>query len=402
MNDDEKKLLNYAKKNKEGFTVTLKDGKLIPVKPSARKRYVVADRTMILYNPDREKLEILGKVKQGRTYGGWYDTDSRRYMIETNTIVSNREKAIRLGKYRRQKAIFDLKRMNEIRLQYPEGTTVTGFNPRRVHRVVIKKGNRYYNKITGKYTTKSTANKLNKYFRIHPDGTLYEAHSQPRYKQHEKWEKQSNKIVDLYKKSIQAVKTKDRFGNDVYYSPLLKKRITKEQMSEAMKYDYMDGQFHISLYRMTADKGRVYHILRTNINRTFNIDDIDDFYRFQTRFKKTWIPEAMRLTRQIAVKYPLHAHQVMYIAFEHEYYLTNYRQKETGAITVMQNRLPHRDINQMPSEIDRAFTMYAKLISEYSILTLRVVNIYIYSFATPENRVMSEHRLGIFKRNGKK
>lgn len=402
MNENEKKLLAYAKKNKAGFTVTLRNGKLIPIKPSQTNRYVVANRTIILYNPSTKSTEVFGKIQNNRTYGGWYDKDTGKYFIETNSLYSNQNQAVRVGKLRRQKAIFDLKRMNEIRLQYPEGSYVAGINPRRVHRVVVKKGNRYYNKITNQYTTKATANKLNRYFRRHPEGTLYEAHSQPRYKRHEKWEKQSNKIVDLYKKSIQVVKTKDRFGNDVYYSPILKKRITKEQMKEAVKYDFVIGQFHVSLYRMTVDKGRVYHILKTKINRTFNIDDIEDFYVFERNFKKNWLPEAMRLTRQIAVKYPLHAHQVMYIAFNHEYYLTNYRQKESGAITVMQNRQPHRDINQMPSEIDRAFKMYAKLISEYSILTLKDVNVYIYSFATEGTRVISESRLGVFKRNGKK
>jgi hypothetical protein len=173
-------------------------------------------------------------------------------------------------------------------------------------------------------------------------------------------------------------------------------------MKEAMKYDFFVGQIHVSLYRMTADKGRVYHILKTDINRTFNIDDIDYFYKFIAKFKKTWLPEAMKLTRQIAVKYPLHAHQVMYVAFNHEYYLTNYRQSESGAIVVMQNRQPHRDINQMPSEIDRAFKMYSKLISEYSIVTIKDVIIYIYSFTTEKTKALSENRLGVFKRNGKK
>jgi hypothetical protein len=271
-----------------------------------------------------------------------------------------------------------------------------------IRAVVVKRKGKYYNTLTGKYTTEKTAKKLNRYFKEHPKGTLYEAHSQPTYKKHEKWEKQSNKIVDLYKKSIQAVETKDRFGNDVYFSPIMKKRITKAQMKEMEKYDFIEGQFHVSLYRMTADKGRVYHIIKSNIHRTFNIDDIEDFYQFQKRFKKLWLPEAMKLTQYIARHYPLHKHQVMYVAFNHEYYLTNYRQKESGAITVMKGRQPHRDINQMPSEIDNAFRMYAKLISEYSILTLKDVNIYIYSFATGETRVMSENRLGVFKRNGKK
>src|SRR5690606_25387602 len=100
--------------------------------------------------------------------------------------------------------------------------------------------------------------------------------------------------------------------------------------------------------------------------------------RFVKRFQKTWTPEAMRLTRQIAVNHPLHKHQVMYVAFNHEYYLTNYRQRQDGAVTVMQQRQPHRDTNQMPGEIARAFKMYASLISEYSIVTIKEVFIYIY------------------------
>jgi len=398
MNDNEKKLIQYARKNKEGFTVTLKNGKLIPIKPSNKSRYVVADKTVIIYTPKNKSSKVFGKIEPNRTYGGWYDKDSKKYLIETNNLYSNESTAKRIGKMRRQKAIFDLKKMNEIRLAYAKNQRITGIRVNQKLDIVTKRKGKYYNQLTGKYTTKSTADKINRYFRKHPDGTLYEAHSQPKYKKHEKWEKQSNKIVDLYKKEIQVIKTKDRFGNDVYYSPILKKRITKAQLKQARKYDFVDGQFKISLYRMTADKGRVYHILKTHIGRTF--EEQEDIDRLEKKFTRDWTPEAMRLVRYIARKYPLHNSQVMYVAFNHEFYLVNFGHSEQGAVTVMKSRQPHRHLDQFPGEIHRAFMTYRALLNTYRVITVKDVSIYIYSFPTDETYALSENRLGVFNRNG--
>jgi hypothetical protein len=397
---NEKDLIKYAKKNKEGFTVKLKNGKLIPIKPSSKNRYVVANRTLILYDPNTKTIKKFGKIASNKTYGGWYDKSSGKYFIETNNLYSNLKQAQRVGKLRRQKAIFDLKKMNEVALQYPKGVKVTGINPKRIRNVVIKKGKRYYNKITKKYTTEASAKRLNKFFKEHPDATLYEAYSQPKYKQKEKWERQSSKILKLYKKTIQVVKTKDRFGNDVFYSPILKKTVTKEQMKQAIKYDYNIGRFKISLFRLTADRGRVYHIIKYPIHRIFSIDEPEAFELFKVDFMRKVVPQMMSITTSIAKKHPLHKYQLMYVVFNHEYYLTNYNQKESGAVTVMKNRRPTVDMKDMPGEIARALKLYSSLISEYSVVNIKDVFIYIYSFSDDRTKALSEERLGVFKRNG--
>jgi hypothetical protein len=395
----ENEVIKYAKKNKEGFTALYKDGKMIPVKGNQKERYSVADKTAIIYIPKEKNVRYYSPIKNNTYVGGWYDKDTGKYLIENIDLYSNRQRALNVARKRKQKAIFDLIKMNEIKLQYRERVTGIRLKPTSKDVVIIKKG-KYFNRLTGKYTTEDTANRLNRFFRKNPNATLYEAHSQPFYKQKEKWEKQSGKIVDLYKRRTQVIKTKDRFGNDVYYSPILKKRVTKKQMKAIQKYDFMVGEFHVSLYRMTVDKGRIYHTIKSHIGRTF--EEQEDIDRLEKRFSRSWIPEAMKIVREVAKKYPLHGSQVMYVAFSHEFYLVNYGHNEQGAVTVMKSRQPHRHLDQFPGEIHRAFNTYRALLNTYRIITVKDVAIYIYSFPTEETRAISENRLGVFKRNGVK
>ncbi len=49
-------------------------------------------------------------------FGGWYDCESGKYYFDATIIVSDKDKAIELGRLNNQLAIFDLANLEEIRL----------------------------------------------------------------------------------------------------------------------------------------------------------------------------------------------------------------------------------------------------------------------------------------------
>lgn len=62
---------------------------------------------------------VLNAVNSGRAnaIGGWYDDQTGLYYYDATMVVSDIETAIRLGIENDQLAVFDLNRMEEIRLQ---------------------------------------------------------------------------------------------------------------------------------------------------------------------------------------------------------------------------------------------------------------------------------------------
>jgi hypothetical protein len=64
-----------------------------------------------------EKLQALDDLN-GRTlaFGGWYDSESGFYYYDATVIFENRAEAIEAGRANEQIAIFDLGKLEEIRL----------------------------------------------------------------------------------------------------------------------------------------------------------------------------------------------------------------------------------------------------------------------------------------------
>jgi hypothetical protein len=52
----------------------------------------------------------------GAHLGGWYDKQTRRYVLDISKVEKNRQKAMQLGKKHKQDAIWDLLKGQEIRL----------------------------------------------------------------------------------------------------------------------------------------------------------------------------------------------------------------------------------------------------------------------------------------------
>lgn len=477
--DETHKLINFAKKNKEGFTVRLVKGKIVPVKGTMQARYSVAGDTSIVYVPKEKNIQIYSTPKKDGYYGGWFDKETGKYLIEHVNLYSNQKHALTVAKKRKQKAIFDLLEMNEIKVRYAKPVHITGMRiktvskkkmgdyvavhgklpknelPKRfknipkkdilirggltkkrrkevlshekeeiplmdkgmpykkAHRkadrilkqrkrgpVVIQKGRRYLNRLTGKYVSESTAMRLNKYFKKHPGGTLYEAQRRPIYKKKVDWGKQPKYIQNLYKKrKTQVVKTKDVHGKDVYFSPGMGKRVNKQIVQKAMKLNFTEGIFNVQLFRMSTNKQKVFHLIKTNIG--FTLKEDDDLDRLEKKLTVDWLEQAMEITYRIAKKYPIAKRMIMHVSFNHDIFKTNVSSKDNGAVTIMEGFDPLRHIDMLPSELKRAFRIYHVLLQMYNVIMVKNVTIFIYSNRpTQETKMVAENRLGILNRNG--
>lgn len=395
--DNIKKLLAHARKNKEGFTVKVEKGKLIPVSGTKNERYSVAGDTSIVYSPKSKKLKVISPPKADGFYGGWYDKKNKRYLIEHVNLYPSRKKALLIGKRRKQIAIFDLVKMHEIPVQYASGMKVTGITERRT--VVVRKGKRYLNTLTGKYVNERTANQLNRYFEKHPHGTLYEAQRRPVYDSKKLWIDQPEAIRKMYKKKkVLVVKTKDIHGKDVYISPSSGKRVSNRLVEQTKKLDYVDGIFNIKLYRVSSNRQTVYHIAKTFIGHT--IKETDDITALYQEMDERWLHPAMRLIPELARKHPIAKNMFVVCSFNHDVYVTTVRAKDTGCVNFFYKYLV-TDINMLPDELRKAMDTYRMLLMKYNVLVIKDVTIYIHSNNPSEKAIMlSKHRLGVLNRNG--
>jgi hypothetical protein len=131
-------LINYANKNKDGFTIQLKEGlfnfiDIVPVIPDGNHRYVFAFKELIVIQNFYEKTEreinnpkILKTIKQcyvihpglfeklkNISYdnifiGGYYSERDNNYYIEFIKLHASRVNAICEGKKLNQYSIYDL------------------------------------------------------------------------------------------------------------------------------------------------------------------------------------------------------------------------------------------------------------------------------------------------------
>jgi len=106
------KLLEYADKNPDGFTVKVADGKLTPVTNTEYGRYAVSTTHITSASQVRENFYNW----YNGFAGGWYDKKDDEYCIDKTLIVDDKKRAFQIGRTYGQKYIFDLKKMIEIKI----------------------------------------------------------------------------------------------------------------------------------------------------------------------------------------------------------------------------------------------------------------------------------------------
>ena len=106
-------LTTIAALNPEGYTIDAKT-----MQPVTRGFAVAVADTQNSFGPEglAKVVEYVSQHANVNAFGGWYDSESGMYYYDATIIVDDLQKAIDLGRANKQLAIFDLTRLEEIRL----------------------------------------------------------------------------------------------------------------------------------------------------------------------------------------------------------------------------------------------------------------------------------------------
>lgn len=106
-------LTSIAELNPEGFTIDAQT-----LQPVTRGFAVAVADTQNSFGPEglAKVVEYVSQHKRVNAFGGWYDSESGLYYYDATIIVDDLQKAIDFARANKQLAIFDLARLEEIRL----------------------------------------------------------------------------------------------------------------------------------------------------------------------------------------------------------------------------------------------------------------------------------------------
>jgi hypothetical protein len=137
---------------------------------------------------------------------------------------------------------------------------------------VIKKNNKWYNKLTKRYVSEAYAKRINNYFKKNPDGTLLQATGHGKYDVKTPLYRHSKKMNKMLRGTgTQLIKTVNKKGKTVYFSPVHKQTLDLRDMKKLKKLDYKicSKNAFVELYRLTRDRNSIYHIITWKPNLSF-------------------------------------------------------------------------------------------------------------------------------------
>lgn len=385
------KLKEHAKKNPSGFTVEIVKGELKSVKHSPSKRYVISETN---YDTSKKQKAGFKGVKSGIA-GGWYDKKSKRYYIDKNVIVGKESHALRLAVKHKQKAVFDLKELKEIRT--PTATK---------NKVVVRVNKKFFNTITGKYVSKSTAKRYNSYFKRNPDGSLVRAYGEYKYKKYyidPKTGKKEKAMIKhqkdwarkLWRQQDQLITTKDIKGKAIEYSPFADRILTPRESKIIRRLDYsvLDGKIWIHLHRLTKDGMSVYHIIKYRPQK--EIKNELDFDGYVNYVISTVIPVLRRELNKIKKYHKIDNTNQIYGQFDVCLYSdTDYipTGKTFGRFDFNQEGIT-RTLDEMIGLFDYYFRKFINY--NYHYIVFNEISIYIRAWSTPRNIKFAQYRYGV-------
>lgn len=102
-----------ATANKEGFTVDA-----ATLQPVTNGFSVAVAETQNSFNFEglANVIKYVCNHPEINAFGGWYNSENGKYYFDAVCIVDDKQKAIELGRYNKQLAIFDLNNLEEIKL----------------------------------------------------------------------------------------------------------------------------------------------------------------------------------------------------------------------------------------------------------------------------------------------
>lgn len=383
------KLLNYAKRNPDGFSIHIENGNIRLIHPTKKNRYVVS----------RTNNNTIKKIKQSFRNdkytgyaGGWYDKKSDKYYIDKNIVTGDKEKAIKYAFKHNQLAIFDLRESKEIRVKKFKKTF------KKLKLPVIKKEGKWYNKLTKKYVTEKYAKRINNFFKKNPESTLHEATGHGKYDRSISLSEHSIEVQKLaYGIGSQVIRTKDRKGKKVFYSPIYDKILEKSEIDMLKYLDYRicNKKAFVELYRLTRDKVNIYHIVTLNVNKRLPSALAVDF----------WMPEIYSeyncITKELKKIYKKYKFSKMTSMYAHIscYFVSKFdtwKKGKTFGFVIPNNK----GFRIMKENFDDILDFYKnKLeIDAYHDIIVEKISFYIYDYysdASDRARRIASYRIGV-------
>ena len=399
-----KKLLEYAKRNPDGFTIKIVKGKIRSINPNKLNRYVVG----ITNNDTKSKIkQSFRNNDYTGTAGGWFDKKSGKYYINKNKIFPDNEtgkqKAIKLGKQKDQLEIFDWHEFNTIKLQKKHGEyrakqKLLKSKRSKIKLPIIRKNKKWFNTITNRYVTETYAKRINSYCMKHPEKTLYESTGHGKYDKDKSLTEHSKQIRKMaFGKGTQLVKTKTLEGKTVYFSPFLKETASDEYLKLIKKLDYTicGGKAQVELFRLTREKDNIYHIINWDVYQRLESPTIVEI----------WTPNAWYMyncmineVKKIYKKYKFSKITLLYGHISC-YFYSIYDGWEKGVSIgfVVPNQSGYK---RMKDDYKKLLNWYKdKLeIDAYHSIMVQRISFYLYDFsknATDKQKQIAKYRLGI-------
>lgn len=210
--------------------------------------------------------------------------------------------------------------------------------------VVIRKNKKWFNTITNRYVADSTAKRYNAYFREYPKAMLFQAYGDYKYHRDIPLDKLSKKTVKLFYSDTQVVRTKDKKGKTIYYSPITKTEVPKEVTlkMEKLKLDYKicDNRVQVKLYRLSRDNRQIYHVFRWSVNKHwYSVFGLEDWI---ANYGISIMNCILNEIHKVSKKYMIGKFQTMYGHFEQGYYTDIDTRPASFVFGANEGLMPHR------------------------------------------------------------
>jgi len=400
------RLIAYAKKHPDGFTVKIEKGKIRQFKPTENKRYVVSKTN----NDTIRKIKLSFRKNDYTGYaGGWLDKKTGKLYIDKNAVVKKKQKALKLARKHDQLAIFDLLKMDEIQVQKKHGEykkkqqvkkakLKKRLQKKRKTKPVVKKDGKWYNTLTQKYVSESYAKRINNYFEKHPDATLHQATGHGYYSKKRTIQELAKDVREmLFSEGNQIIRTRDVTGKTVFYSPVFDEVLGDEQVRKLRNLDYWiaNNKAKVELFRLTRDRRKVYHIITWYVNqRLVHPSSVDiwlisawkTFYRIHSELRK------------ISKKYNLGSTQNLY-AHVSCYFYSDYDGWQSGKTFgfVIPNQSGFRILKKEFKEITDYYKNKLEIDSYHNIFIERI-SFYLWnnkSYISKQKYMKAKYRIGV-------
>ena len=396
-----KKLIEYAKKNPDGFMIRIKKGEIRRIYPNKLNHYIAS----------KTNNDSISKIKQSfrdNNYtgyaNGWIDKKGN-IQIDKNEVFGKNKKeiAIGFGLRHNQLVIYDLHGDKDIIIQKKHGEhkakqKILETKQSKMKLPIIRKNKKWFNTITKRYVTKTYAQRINSYYIKHPESTLHESTGHGKYDAEKSLTEHSKQIREMaWGKGTQLVKTKTFKGETVYFSPFLKETASDEFLKQLKNLDYKicGGQGQVELFRLTREKDNIYHIIEWNVQQRLTSASSVDF----------WTPNAWYMyncmINEIKKIYKKYKFSKITLLYGHIscYFYSIYDGWEKGVSIgfVLPNKSGYK---RMKDDFNKILNWYKdKLeIDAYHNIMVQKISFYLYDYsknATENQRQIAKYRLGV-------